>query len=254
MRLQDKVAIITGAASGIGAGTATVFAEQGARLVLVDRDADGLAATVRGLPIAPEHVVTYAGDVADRETARGADALAGETFGGADILFNNAGVMTSGDFREVDETAWDDVLNINLRGIYLMCRAVIPGMLARGSGAIVNTSSVMATLTEPGYEAYTTSKAGIIGLTKALAVSYATQGIRVNCICPGWVDTPMNQRLAAELGGLDVLTPIILAQQPNGRMLSTREIGNAVAFLASDEASGITGAALYVDGGSSAAI
>jgi NAD(P)-dependent dehydrogenase (short-subunit alcohol dehydrogenase family) len=274
MRLQDQVAIITGAASGIGAGTAEVFAEQGARLVLVDRDGDRLEATAmeveqskgrevenlqqpasaRHLDSSTPRLVTYAGDVSDPETARGAERLARETFGGVDILFNNAGVMTSGDFREVDEAAWDDVLDINLRGMYLMCRAVLPGMLERGRGAIVNTSSVMAVLTEPGYEAYTTSKAGIIGLTKALAVSYATQGIRVNCICPGWVDTPMNQRLAEELGGMENLTPIILKQQPNGRMLSTREIGNAVAFLASDEASGITGAALYVDGGASAAI
>jgi NAD(P)-dependent dehydrogenase (short-subunit alcohol dehydrogenase family) len=274
MRLQDQVAIITGAASGIGAGTAEVFAEQGARLVLVDRDGDRLEATameveqskgrevenvqqppsVRHLDSSTPRLVTYAGDVSDPETARGAERLARETFGGVDILFNNAGVMTSGDFREVDEAAWDDVLDINLRGMYLMCRAVLPGMLERGRGAIVNTSSVMAVLTEPGYEAYTTSKAGIIGLTKALAVSYATQGIRVNCICPGWVDTPMNQRLAEELGGMENLTPIILKQQPNGRMLSTREIGNAVAFLASDEASGITGTALYVDGGASAAI
>jgi len=274
MRLQDQVAIITGAASGIGAGTAEVFAEQGARLVLVDRDGDRLEATameveqskgrevenvqqppsVRHLDSSTPRLVTYAGDVSDPETARGAERLARETFGGVDILFNNAGVMTSGDFREVDEAAWDDVLDINLRGMYLMCRAVLPGMLERGHGAIVNTSSVMALLTEPGYEAYTTSKAGIIGLTKALAVSYATQGIRVNCICPGWVDTPMNQRLAEELGGMEHLTPIILRQQPNGRMLSTREIGNAVAFLASDEASGITGTALYVDGGASAAI
>ena len=274
MRLQDQVAIITGAASGIGAGTAEVFAEQGARLLLVDRDGDRLEATAmeveqskgrevenlqqppsaRHLDSSTPRLVTYAGDVSDPETARGAERLARETFGGVDILFNNAGVMTSGDFREVDEAAWDDVLDINLRGMYLMCRAVLPGMLERGHGAIVNTSSVMALLTEPGYEAYTTSKAGIIGLTKALAVSYAAQGIRVNCICPGWVDTPMNQRLAEELGGMEHLTPIILRQQPNGRMLSTREIGNAVAFLASDEASGITGTALYVDGGASAAI
>jgi NAD(P)-dependent dehydrogenase (short-subunit alcohol dehydrogenase family) len=254
MNLQDKVAIITGAAAGIGAGTAEVFAERGARLVLVDRDGAGLEVMARALPIGPERVVTYAGDVADRETARSAEALAQKRFGGADVLFNNAGVMTSGDFGDVDEAAWDNVLDINLRGMYLMCRAVIPGMLERGRGAIVNTSSVMATLTEPGYEAYTTSKAGIIGLTRALAVSYATRGIRVNCICPGWVDTPMNQRLAEELGGVENLTPIILRQQPNGRMLSTREIGNAVAFLASDEASGITGAALYVDGGASVAI
>jgi NAD(P)-dependent dehydrogenase (short-subunit alcohol dehydrogenase family) len=252
--LASKVAIITGAASGIGAGTAEVFAEQGARLVLVDRDAKGLARVASGLPLAAGEVVTFAGDVAQQETALGAVQRADEMFGGADILFNNAGVMTSGDFREVDEAAWDNVLDINLRGFYLMSRAVIPGMLARGSGAIVNTSSVMALMTEPGYEAYTTSKAGIIGLTKALAVSYATQGIRVNAICPGWIDTPMNQRLAEELGGIDNLTPIILRQQPNGRMLSTREVGNAVAFLASNLASGITGAVLTVDGGASAAI
>jgi NAD(P)-dependent dehydrogenase (short-subunit alcohol dehydrogenase family) len=253
-RLQDKVAIITGAAAGIGAGTAEVFAEQAARLVLVDRDGEGLERTAQRLLADPGNVVTYVGDVADAETARGAVRLADAAFGGADILFNNAGVMTYGDFRDVDEPAWDNVLNINLRGIYLMCRAVIPGMLQRGHGAIVSTSSVMAFLTEPGYEAYSTSKAGIIGLTKALAVSYATQGIRVNCICPGWVDTPLNQKLAEEMGGIENLTPIILRQQPNGRMLSTREIGNAVAFLASDDASGITGAALYVDGGASAAI
>jgi NAD(P)-dependent dehydrogenase (short-subunit alcohol dehydrogenase family) len=252
--LMSKVAIITGAASGIGAGTAEVFAEQGARLVLVDRDAEGLARVASGLPVATGEVVTFAGDVAQPETAQGAVRLADETFGGADILFNNAGVMTSGDFREVDEAAWDNVLDINLRGFYLMSRAVISGMLERGSGAIVNTSSAMALMTEPGYEAYTTSKAGIIGLTKALAVSYATQGIRVNAICPGWIDTPMNQRLAEELGGIDNLTPIILRQQPNGRMLSTREVGNAVAFLASDLASGITGAILTVDGGATAAI
>jgi NAD(P)-dependent dehydrogenase (short-subunit alcohol dehydrogenase family) len=254
MRLDGKTAIITGAASGIGAGTAEVFAEQGARLVLVDRDGEGLAAVAAALPLAAGDVVTYQGDVAEAETARGAERLAREAFGGADILFNNAGVMTSGDFRDFDEAAWDGVLDINLRGIYLMCRAVLPGMLERGRGAIVNTSSVMAFLTEPGYEAYTTSKAGIVGLTKALAVSYATRGVRVNCICPGWIDTPMNQRLAEELGGIENLTPIILHQQPNGRMLSTREVGNAVAFLASDEASGITGAVLYVDGGASAAI
>lgn len=254
MRLRDKIAIITGAASGIGAGTAEVFAEEGARLVLVDRDGEGLARVAASLPAAPDGVVTVTGDVAEGETARGAVALAQEAFGGVDILFNNAGIMPHGDFRDFDEPAWDQVLDVNLRGMYLMCHAVVPVMLARGQGAIVNTSSAMAFFTEPGYEAYTTSKAGIVGLTKALAVSYATQGIRANCICPGWVDTPMNQRLAEELGGIENLTPIILRQQPNGRMITTREVGNAVAFLASDDASAITGVALYVDGGASSAI
>jgi NAD(P)-dependent dehydrogenase (short-subunit alcohol dehydrogenase family) len=252
MRLRDKVAIITGAAAGIGAGTAEVFAEEGARLILVDRDAAGLA-TVRD-DLAGSGAVAVAGDVADPETARQAVAAALEAFGRIDVLFNNAGVMTSGDFRAFDEAAWDAVLNPNLRGIYLMCRAVVPQMLAQGKGAIVNTSSVMAFLTEPGYEAYTTSKAGIIGLTKALAVSYAAQGLRVNCICPGWIDTPMNQRLAEELGGIEKLIPIIQRQQPLPRMITTREVGNAVCFLASDDASAITGAVLCVDGAASAAI
>lgn len=254
MRLRDKVAVITGAASGIGAGTAEVFAEQGARLVLVDRNDVGLEAVRAALAPRAAAVVACVGDVADPETARRAVELAIDTFGRIDILFNNAGVMTSGPFDELDEATWDTVLDVNLRGIFLMCRAAVPRMLAGGGGAIVNTSSAMAFLTEPGYEAYTTSKAGIVGLTKALAVSYAERGIRCNCILPGWVDTPMNRRLAEELGGLEQLTPIIKRQQPLPRMLTTREVGNAVLFLASDEASGITGAALAVDGGASAAI
>lgn len=254
MRLRDKTAIVTGAASGIGAGTAEVFAEQGATLVLVDIDGAGLAAVRDGLIASGARAVACEGDVADPETARRAVARALAEFGKLDIVFNNAGVMTSGDFREFDGAAWDAVLDVNLRGIYLMCRAAIGPMLERKRGAIVNTSSVMAFLTEPGYEAYTTSKAGIIGLTKALAVSYAEQGIRCNCICPGWVDTPMNRRLADDLGGMDKLVPIIKRQQPLPRMISTREVGNAVLFLASDEASAITGAVLCVDGAASAAI
>jgi len=136
-------------------------------------------------------------------------------------------------------------------GEQFSCAAANP---RRGAGSIINTSSVMATLTEPGYEAYTSSKAAVIGLTKAIAVSYAERGVRCNCVCPGWVDTPLNQRLAADLGGMEKLYPIIKAQQPLGRMASTREVGYAVLFLASDESSAVTGSALYVDGASSAAI
>ena len=188
------------------------------------------------------------------EFERWAFAAALEAYGKLDVLFNNAGVMTSGDFRSFDEAAWDGVLNPNLRGIYLMCHAAIPHMPERGEGGIVNTSSVMAFLTKLGYEAYTTSKAGIIGLTKALVVSYAEQGVRANCVCPGWVDTPMNRRLAEELGGMDKLVPIIKQQQPLPRMIITREVGNAVCFLASGHASAITAAVLCVDGAALAAI
>jgi len=253
-RLAGKVAILTGAASGIGAGTAAVFAEQGARLVLVDRDCAGLE-TVRArldTPASPASAVC--GDVADAATIERVVATTIATFGQIDVVFNNAGIMPTGDLRDFAEATWDDVMAVNVKSMYLMCKAVIPHMLARGAGSIINTSSVMATLTEPGYEAYTTSKAAVIGLTKAVAVSYADRGIRCNCVCPGWVDTPLNMRLADEVGGLEQLTAIVKRQQPLGRMATTREVGYAVLFLASDESSAVTGSALYVDGASSAAI
>jgi NAD(P)-dependent dehydrogenase (short-subunit alcohol dehydrogenase family) len=254
VRLQGKVAIITGAASGIGRGTAELFGEHGARLVLVDREAQRLEQVRAALEASGATAAAYHGDVSRAETAAGAVGLAIERFGRVDILFNNAGIMPTGDLRDYSEGTWDDVMAVNVKSMYLMTRAALPHMLAQGAGSIVNTSSVMATLTEPGYEAYTTSKAAAIGFTKAVAVSYAEQGIRCNCICPGWVDTPLNQKLAEELGGLEKLYPLVKAQQPLGRMASTREVGYAVLFLASDEASAVTGSALYVDGAASAAI
>ncbi|HEU5434163.1 MAG TPA: SDR family NAD(P)-dependent oxidoreductase, partial [Thermomicrobiales bacterium] len=140
--LTGKTAIITGAASGIGAGTAEVFAEKGAALVLVDRDEAGLRDIAAALAGAGARVETVAGDVALRVTAERAAARAVDAFGAIDVLFNNAGVMTSGDFRDWDEARWDALLDINLRGIYLMCRAVVPRMLEQGAGSIINTSSV----------------------------------------------------------------------------------------------------------------
>lgn len=251
-RLQDKVAIITGAASGIGRGTAELFAEHGARLVLVDRDGPGLERARAELAGAAVEIFT--GDVSRAETAERAVGLAISAFGRLDVLFNNAGIMPTGDLREYPESTWDEVMAVNVKSMYLLTKAALPHMLAQGSGSIINTSSVMATLTEPGYEAYTTSKSAVIGFTKAVAVSYAEQGVRCNCICPGWVDTPLNRKLAEELGGMDKLYPLIKAQQPLGRMASTREVAYAVLFLASDESSAVTGSALYVDGAASAAI
>lgn len=254
MRLDGTTAIITGAASGIGAGTAEVFAELGANLVLVDRDDAGLDSVAAALRGVGARVETCAGDVALKETADRAVQTGLAAFGQIDALFNNAGVMYSGDFTEWDESRWDGLMDVNLRGIYLMCHAVIPHMLARGTGSIVSTSSVMAFLTEPGYEAYTTSKAGIVGLTKALAVSYTARGLRINCIQPGWIDTPMNQRLAEELGGVEFLTPLIVRQQPLPRMITPREVGNLVAFLCSDLSVAISGAMIPIDGAATAAI
>lgn len=253
-RLQNKIAIITGAASGIGQGTAELFAEHGAKLVLVDRDEAGLAQTSARVKRTGAASVTVCGDVSQSAIIQRVVAAALETFGQIDVVFNNAGIMPYGDLQQVTEETWDEVQAVNVKAMFLMSKAVLPHLLQRGAGSIINTSSVMATLTEPGYEAYTTSKAGVIGLTKALAVSYAERGIRVNALCPGWVDTPMNRKVAEDLGGMDKLYPIVKRQQPLGRMASTREVAYAVLFLASDESTAVTGSALYVDGASTAAI
>lgn len=253
-RLAGKVAIITGAASGIGKGTALLFAEESASVVLVDVDAEGLAQTAGEIAALGGVCAIAQGDVSLAATATLAAETAERHFGGVDILFNNAGIMPVRGILELQETEWDQVMNVNLKSMYLMSREVIPYMLRRGRGSIVNTSSVMASLTEPGYTAYTTSKAGIIGLTKEIAVSFAERGIRCNAICPGWVETDLNVKLAESMGGMEKLQPMIKQQQPQGRMATTREVGYAALFLASDEASAVTGSCLYVDGAASAAI
>jgi len=255
MRLAGKTAIVTGAASGIGEATARLFAEHGARLVVVDRNGAGLDEMTASLRATTSvEIIACAGDVADKGTTEKAVALASVGAGHIDILFNNAGVMGSRDLLEFGEDDWDRMMAVNVRSMYVMTRAALTGMLEHRSGSIVNTSSVMAFLTEPGHEAYTTSKAAIIGFTKSLAVSYASRGIRSNCVCPGWVDTPMNRALADEAGGIDKLNAIVRQQQPLGRMVTPREVAQAVLFLASDDASGVTGVALNVDGAAGSSI
>lgn len=252
MRLKDKVCIITGAGSGIGRGTALLFAEHGAKLVLVDRDLDGLSATQALLPEGTTALAVRA-DVSKSADIERAVENALREHGRIDVVFNNAGIMPHGDLLDFAERTWDDVMAVNVKSMFLMCKAVIPAMLVQGGGSIINTSSVMATLTEPGYEAYTSSKAAVIGLTKAIAVSYADKNIRCNALCPGWVDTPMNLHLLEQMGE-EKLSALIKQQQPTGRMATTREVAYCALFLASDESSGVTGSALYVDGASTAAI
>jgi NAD(P)-dependent dehydrogenase (short-subunit alcohol dehydrogenase family) len=254
-RLEGKTAIITGAASGIGQGTALLFAEEGAKLTLVDLQAEKLEETAAEVRKLGAECRTVSGDVSSPETIEEAVSLTVREFGGVDIVFNNAGIMPSEKIIvDVTDDEWDRVLDVNLKSMFLMCRRVIPEMLKRGGGSIIITSSVMAHLTEPGYTAYTASKAGILGLTREIAVTYAEQGIRCNAIAPGWVDTEMNRRLAADLGGMDKLYPIIKKQQPLGRMISTREIAYGVLFLASDESSVVTGTCLNIDGACAASI
>jgi NAD(P)-dependent dehydrogenase (short-subunit alcohol dehydrogenase family) len=251
-RLKDKVCIITGAGSGIGRGTALLFAEHGAKLVLVDRDLDGLTQT-QSLLAEGAHALAVRADVSKAGDIARVVENALRAYGRIDVAFNNAGIMPHGELLDFAEQTWDDVMAVNVKGMFLMCKAVIPTMLVQGGGSIINTASVMATLTEPGYEAYTSSKAAVIGLSKSIAVSYAEKNIRCNALCPGWVDTPMNTQLLEQMGA-EQLSALIKTQQPTGRMATTREVAYCVLFLASDESSAVTGSALYVDGASTAAI
>jgi NAD(P)-dependent dehydrogenase (short-subunit alcohol dehydrogenase family) len=249
MRLQDKVAIVTGAASGIGRSTAMLFAREGARLVLNDIDAQGLEALMLQIP--GERARTVAGNVADESVVR---RLAQESilaFGRIDVLVNNAGVHFVKDITEMTVEEWDRLMDINLKSMFLCCKHVIPHMLKQNKGSIVNLASISSFI---GQEmegastfAYNVTKAGALQLTKSLATRYASDGIRVNCVCPGNVETNILKRE----------TPAEVAEfwrqasrsEPVGRNAQPEEIANAILFLASDESSFVTGAPLIVDGG-----
>ena len=249
MRLQDKVAIVTGAASGIGRSTAILFAREGSRLVLNDLDAQGLEALMPQMP--RDRVRTVAGNVADENTARRLAQESISAFGHIDILVNNAGVHFVKDITDMTVEEWDRLMDVNLKSMFLCCKHVIPQMLERRKGSIVNLASISSFI---GQEmngastfAYNITKAGALQLTKSLATRYALDGIRVNCVCPGNVETNILKRpTQAEVAEF---WREASRAEPVGRNAQPEEIANAILFLASDESSFVTGAPLIVDGG-----
>jgi meso-butanediol dehydrogenase/(S,S)-butanediol dehydrogenase/diacetyl reductase len=249
MRLEGKVAVITGGGTGIGAATARRFAEEGAKIVVTGRRLEPLEAVAKetgGLAVA--------GDVADEEHARDAVGEAVETFGGVDVLVANAGLGFGGAVGDVEDERWARTLDVNLTGAFRFVRAAIPAMLERGGGSIVLVSSVSALVTGTDSAAYATSKAAMLGLTRSVAVDYGPRGIRANALCPGWVRTPMGdesmQSLAAERGlELDEAYRLATARIPLRRPATAEEIAACCLFLASDESSIVTGTVLVADGG-----
>ena len=250
-RLKGKVALITGAGSGIGAATAGLFAREGAGLALADLGRDGLepvAAEVRG---AGGEALVMAGDVTGRaDTTR----LVEETlarFGRVDVLVNSAGVSARNAPPDWDwERGWDFVMAVNMKGTFLMCRAVVEQMVKQGGGSIVNLSSIYGLVGRPrelgnGLDPYLHSKGGVAQLTRDMAVHYAREGVRVNALCPGFVYTSLTRRLTDDPESLKYL----IDKHPMGRLGQPAEIAAAALFLASDDASFITGACLPVDGG-----
>src|SRR5581483_2723161 len=242
-RLDGKVAIVTGAASGIGAATARRFVEEGARVVVADVNDDGGEAIARSLGSAAAFRHADVTSLADLEAAV---AFVCERFGGLDVMHNNAAASGGGYVGEIDPAVWEQSLRVMLTGVFYGMRAAIPAMLRRGGGSIITTSSVEAFFAEMLAAPYCTAKAAVVNLTRTVALEYGRRNIRANCICPGCVDTPM-LALATQLGRRS--REEIADAHAIGRVLRPEEIANVALFLASDESSAITGAAIVADGG-----
>jgi NAD(P)-dependent dehydrogenase (short-subunit alcohol dehydrogenase family) len=249
MRLENKIALITGGTSGIGQATAILFAREGAKVAITGRDEKrGLAVTERIVTDGGKAVFIRA-NVRSAEECNHAVAETLRAFKGLDILFNNAGVFVPHTVIDCAEEEWDLQMDVNLKGTFLMSKAALPHMIAQAKGVIINNSSGWGIAGGDAAVAYCASKGGVVLLTKAMAIDHGRQGIRVNCICPGDVDTPMLPE-DARIRGLkweDYLAGC--ANRPLGRIGTTDELAKSALFLASDDSSFMTGAVLVVDGG-----
>lgn len=243
MRLKDRVAIVTGAGSGIGEATARRFAAEGAAVVLCDVAEEAVAKVAAELSSQGSRALAVAANVADRQQVEGLVQKTLSAFGRLDIVINNAGINRDALARKMTEDQWDAVLNVNLKGTFLVSQAAAVPMMEQKYGRIVNTASV-AVRGNIGQANYAASKAGIVGLTRTLALEYARYGITVNAVAPGPTETAMLAGMPEEIRNR------IVAGVPLGRMARPEEIAAAHVFLASDEASYITGHVLFVDGGS----
>jgi NAD(P)-dependent dehydrogenase (short-subunit alcohol dehydrogenase family) len=250
MKLQGRVAIVSGAASGIARATAIAFAREGSKLMAVDRDPEGLRETVEEIRKAGGEAESCSVDVSKSAEVQAAVRATLERFGDLHILFNGAGILTYGTVLETPEDVWQRVMAVNLTGTFLFCKAVLPHMVEKGRGAIVNVASTTGAHDACAHAAaYVSSKGGVTLLTRSMGIDYARLGIRVNAICPGPTDTPMLHK---------ALTPEQLSafalSYPMGRLGQPEELAKAAVFLASDDASFVTGALLYVDGGQTAEV
>ncbi len=248
-RFAGKVALVSGGGSGIGRASALAFAREGAQVVVFERSREA----ARGFEtfLADQglegHSLTV--DVSrTRDVQRGVAAVT-IRFGAIHVLVNNAGVEHAAAVHETAEADWDRVLGVNLKGVFLLSRQVLPVMLRGGGGAVVNVGSISGLLGWPLYAAYAASKGGVIQLTRQMAVDYARHNIRVNCVCPGTTWTPLIERLLAQEKDPEAAKAVIAARHPLGRFAKPEEIAEAILFLASEEASFVTGAVLPVDGG-----
>jgi len=249
MRLDGKVAVITGAGSGMGRVAAQMFAAEGARVVVAEFAAEAGEETVRQVTDAGGEASFVRADVSREEEASAMVAAAVDRYGRIDVLYNNAGIMPEADHSVVDTDVgvWDQVMAVNLRGVFLGCKYAIPRMVEQGSGSVINISSFVALLgCSVPQDAYTASKGAVLSLTRSLAVQFGPKGVRSNAICPGPIETPL---LVDWLLKDEAAKQLRLARNPTGRFGKPEEIVNAAIYLASDESRWTNGAHFVIDGG-----
>lgn len=248
MRLENKVALITGAGSGIGRATAELFAKEGAKVVVADNNAESGQRTVRSIKDDGGQAILVEADVSKAADARHMVSAAIDAYGRLDILHNNAGIFVKPTpAHELTEDVWDRVFDVNIKGVWLGCKYAVPELIKAGGGSIVNTASMAGIRGRPYTTAYCASKGAVVMFTKTLAIELAPYNIRVNCICPGAVNTPLIHDLGVTQ---EQAAAQVLADQPIARFARPEEIAQAVLYLASDaESSYVTGHALQIDGG-----
>jgi len=245
MRLNNKIAIITGGASGIGLACARLFTQEGARVAIFGRRQDRLNQAQKEIGDA---VLAVQGDItSEQDVKRLVDSTLKE-LGKVDILVNNAGTFTGGPLHETDSGEWDRVFNINMTGVFQLTRQVLPHMIEQGSGSIIHISSILGMIAVPQTAAYNASKGALNQFSKSIAVEYGAQGIRSNALCPGMIETEMTEELRQDTA----LMAEFLKGYPLGRFGKPEEVAQACLFLASDESAFITGATLPIDGGCTA--
>jgi len=250
MRLKGKTAVVTGAASGIGKAIALAYAREGARVVTADINVDGGEEIVRQIEGLGGGAIFVETDVSESEHVRRLVETTVERFGGLDIMVNNAGIEVFERLADTDELVWDRVISINLRGVFLGTKYAVPEML-QGGGVIINMASVAGIVGVGGLAAYNAAKGGVVLLTKNTAMDYGSRNIRANCICPGFIATPMVEAIMS-MPGAEAVNEKIIGLCPAGRLGKPEEVAGCAVFLASDESSFINGHALVVDGGMSA--